>query len=885
MRPLKLCFKGINSFSDYTVIDFEKLIKRGIFGIFGDTGSGKSTILDCINFALYGRVERSREKLDIINYRSEAAEVKFDFDVLSEGKRKVYSIERTIKRKSGVHKASLFEDGVCIADNASTVTKKITDIIGVDAEDFRKCIALPQGEFSQFVKSQPSERISLIERLFSLSKYGDRLKEKLKTCGDEAAIAYRTTDAKLQTYSDVSNEIIESRSKEISKTEKEIASLSKSVEKSEKSFSALRSLNESRKERDAILVKLSEAECVKQRMEDLRTRLNCLPVCKTVVEISDEIKAKLQERLQAEKSLTELTEKIKLSEQRLEQYNNKLKSDNYDEKIAVCIELAAKYKACEDKPYKLERLEKQLEAKRMEFRKKDEELRVLSALTEDRKKEATAIEKELSLCGAEDLEKLINIDFKGAVLKEEYVNSLDYFVGLNGNVKLFGNDNPLYDYVTEELKNRIDFYKDRIYQVKDFNLKEAESSLKNFQASDSRRKKLTEEFNAVVARLKDAEAAVKQCEREKELLKSEGENLKSSYDEIKNEICKIFGADIKDFSSAVNENNAARAGFEKAKRKLNDDINACQKDLSELRSLLSAAEAKLKAADSETENLERKLKDLIIKSGLKDAESCKKLAEEFSAYPDAESALRKFDAEFISLNSRLAQLNAIPGIAEFSKDEFLRVEKEKDILSENLSALKEKLAVLKNNYNTAQTRLAEKQELLKQFAVEEKRNNLIGQLKDLTKGNKFMEFIANEYLYDISSLASTTLLNLTDGRYFLTYTDTFYAGDNFDCGNLRGVNTLSGGETFLVSLSLALALSQTICASLKSIEFFFLDEGFGTLDGSLVDTVMNALEKLKSSHFMIGVISHVEELKHRIDSKITVNKATESHGSTVQISC
>ncbi len=521
----------------------------------------------------------------------------------------------------------------------------------------------------------------------------------------------------------------------------------------------------------------------------------------------------------------------------------------------------------------------------MEFRKKDEELRVLSALTEDRKKEATAIEKELSLCGAEDLEKLINIDFKGAVLKEEYVNSLDYFVGLNGNVKLFGNDNPLYDYVTEELKNRIDFYKDRIYQVKDFNLKEAESALKNFQASDSRRKKLTEEFNAVVARLKDAEAAVKQCEREKELLKSEGENLKSSYDEIKNEICKIFGADIKDFSSAVNENNAAREGFEKAKRKLNDDISASQKDLSELRSLLSAAEAKLKAADSETENLERKLKDLIIKSGLKDAESCKKLAEEFSAYPDAESALRKFDAEFISLNSRLAQLNAIPGIAEFSKDEFLRVEKEKDILSENLSALKEKLAVLKNNYNTAQTRLAEKQELLKQFAVEEKRNNLIGQLKDLTKGNKFMEFIANEYLYDISSLASTTLLNLTDGRYFLTYTDTFYAGDNFDCGNLRGVNTLSGGETFLVSLSLALALSQTICASLKSIEFFFLDEGFGTLDGSLVDTVMNALEKLKSSHFTIGVISHVEELKHRIDSKITVNKATESHGSTVQISC
>ena len=148
-----------------------------------------------------------------------------------------------------------------------------------------------------------------------------------------------------------------------------------------------------------------------------------------------------------------------------------------------------------------------------------------------------------------------------------------------------------------------------------------------------------------------------------------------------------------------------------------------------------------------------------------------------------------------------------------------------------------------------------------------------------------MEYIANEYLYEISALASSMLLNLTDGRYFLTYTDNFYAGDNFNCGNLRGVNTLSGGETFLVSLSLALALSQTICSSLKSIEFFFLDEGFGTLDGNLIDTVMSALEKLKSSNFTIGIISHVEELKHRIDNKITVFKATESHGSYVQVSC
>ena len=98
------------------------------------------------------------------------------------------------------------------------------------------------------------------------------------------------------------------------------------------------------------------------------------------------------------------------------------------------------------------------------------------------------------------------------------------------------------------------------------------------------------------------------------------------------------------------------------------------------------------------------------------------------------------------------------------------------------------------------------------------------------------------------------------------------------------MSTLSGGETFLVSLSLALALSAEICArSLRPIEFFFLDEGFGTLDEHLVDVVMDSLDRLKNEHFSIGIISHVEELKHRIERKLLVKKATERHGSQIEM--
>ena len=147
-----------------------------------------------------------------------------------------------------------------------------------------------------------------------------------------------------------------------------------------------------------------------------------------------------------------------------------------------------------------------------------------------------------------------------------------------------------------------------------------------------------------------------------------------------------------------------------------------------------------------------------------------------------------------------------------------------------------------------------------------------------------MEFVAEEYLQTVARNASGRLLSLTDGRYFLRYENGFVVGDNFNGGAVRGVFTLSGGETFLVSLSLALALGAEICLrSLRPIEFFFLDEGFGTLDEKLVDTVMDSLEKLKGEHFSIGIISHVEELRHRIERRLSVKKATERHGSQITL--
>ena len=107
---------------------------------------------------------------------------------------------------------------------------------------------------------------------------------------------------------------------------------------------------------------------------------------------------------------------------------------------------------------------------------------------------------------------------------------------------------------------------------------------------------------------------------------------------------------------------------------------------------------------------------------------------------------------------------------------------------------------------------------------------------------------------------------------------------NYNGGLRRSIKTLSGGETFLTSLALALALSSQI--QLKGsapLEFFFLDEGFGSLDSELLDIVMESLEKLHSEKLSVGIISHVEELKNRVPVKLLVTPNDGGNGSKINI--
>lgn len=199
MRPVRLVIAGLNSFKEPQEIDFARLCQGNVFGIFGPTGSGKSTVVDAITLALYGAVKRaSRKTQGIVNKAMTEASVLFEWQLGSSSSRQTYRVERKylVKEDSVVCRLARLselrgDETVVLADKASQVDQAILDILGLTEDDFTRAVVLPQGRFAEFLNLQGSERRRMLERIFGLEEYGEQL-------GRLVSERWKTVDTDLQ---------------------------------------------------------------------------------------------------------------------------------------------------------------------------------------------------------------------------------------------------------------------------------------------------------------------------------------------------------------------------------------------------------------------------------------------------------------------------------------------------------------------------------------------------------------------------------------------------------------------------------------------------------------------------------------------------------------
>lgn len=289
MRPIRLKIKGLNSFIDEQEIDFNKLTERGLFGIFGPTGSGKSTILDGITLALYG--DLPRKSTNYINMNCNSLNVSFEFSI-SDGKTKTYRVEREFKtdKKTGRPKSGKCKvlditqvNPIILAESVKEVTKTCESIIGLGMNDFTKTVVLPQGSFSEFLKISGKDRREMLERLFNLQEYGENLEKKLSAKSKVIEKKLDVIKGKLSGYEDINLNDLNAKEDQFKSNEKNIKykssqllEINKIYEEGKEIFQLKSELNFYENERNIISIEAKDIENKRVKIDNIEKSLRIL---------------------------------------------------------------------------------------------------------------------------------------------------------------------------------------------------------------------------------------------------------------------------------------------------------------------------------------------------------------------------------------------------------------------------------------------------------------------------------------------------------------------------------------------------------------------------------------------------------------------------------
>ena len=244
MRPLQLKLTGINSYREEQIIDFETLTSQGLFGIFGPTGSGKSSILDAMTLALYAKLPRDTK--NFINTNEKKANVSFLFSITTDKTRK-YLAERSFRYHTGNNASTvrnttgrliLYEGDTetVLADKPTEVTNECIRLLGLTSEDFMRTVVLPQGQFSEFLRLKNKERRVMLQRIFHLEKYGIELTGKIARARQKQDLLLSTLSGEKKGYEDISSQKLSSLKKEKKENTKQCATLSEQLTVLEKNF-------------------------------------------------------------------------------------------------------------------------------------------------------------------------------------------------------------------------------------------------------------------------------------------------------------------------------------------------------------------------------------------------------------------------------------------------------------------------------------------------------------------------------------------------------------------------------------------------------------------------------------------------------------------------
>ena len=919
MRPVKLTLSAFGPYAGKTVLELDKLGTSGLYLITGDTGAGKTTIFDAITYALYG--EPSGDTREVSMFRSKYAEPETptEVELVFSYAGKEYTVkrnpeyERLKTRGEGFTKqkaeATLtYPDGRVITKERD-VTKAVEGIMGINRSQFMQISMIAQGDFLKLLHASTDDRIKIFRQIFKTDLY-DALQKKLKQetgalanqCDSAKSSIRQYIDGILCDEDDVMGIDVKKAKEGLLPTDGVVELIERLIKQDSGKYTALQNSIKAYDSRLGIingnLGKIEQYEKVKSSLEktekDLSAELESqkalqgafdeeekrIPECDNLSEQKAKIEAeypRYDSLAESEKEIKTAAEKIAEQEERLEADRLRYKQDadafEARQKEYVSLENAGEGKA-------------NLEIRRNELINRQDKLKKLSDALKtcgDLRKELSAFQREFIYADAA---------FKKANKTYEDMNSafLAEQAGIIAEKLQAGKPCP----VCGSLHHPCAAQKSESAPT--------EAELKKAKADAETIRNTAEEKSRDCSAVKIKLEA--KTEEEKNLIVELWEHISAEEAEIKlPDEKKTVADEIEKLCTQISaEEKKIRRRSELAKiiPETESRLNAAKDELSardaELKSQKSALIEKKNHHSREKEKLRFVNKETAEKEARSLEIQIKKIK---SAYKSAQEGLQKSKEKIAGYNSTIEELSKqLSSGCKLDKEEESKKKAETETKKANDDALSKKI----------HTRIDTNMHALQNIRIKagnladlEKRYAWMKALSNTANGNisgkeKVMleTYIQMTYFDRIIARANTRFMVMSGGQYELkrkreAENNRSQSGLDLDVidhynGTERSVKTLSGGESFKASLSLALGLSDEIQASAGGVKLdtMFVDEGFGSLDDESLDQAMRALSGLADGNRLVGIISHVGELKSRIDKQIVVTK-DKSGGSKANI--
>lgn len=919
MKPLKLTMSAFGSYAGKNVIDFTGQ-QQGIFLITGDTGAGKTTIFDAITYALYNQTSGGERNGNMMRsqYAQPEAETYVELEFLYRGqtyrvrRNPDYKITKTLKngkiREQKVpHSVELtLPDGTVFPEKKNATDAKIIEILGLTADQFSQIVMIAQGDFLKLLYTKSDERKMIFSKLFRTDIYW-KIQENLRRKSMEMDERIQENDRAFEQEKSriiplpeseelPLDELVERLRERLKDALKEqnlrranVEELNKKITKYEEINKLFRSLEKIRQTGKELEARQAESKERRQQIENARKADKVLVAEQQNLRQQQEVEQSAQAIAKMTETLANDQEMFESLKTQLQEVEAKQKREAADiqKKMLALEQSFPSYEALQNARSEEQQAKKVWEdlgkTSEESFHKKEAGI---AALKEQQKQQEQVVEQtkknwEQTSLGASESAKHYEHMYEAFLKEQAGILAENLSAGCPCPVcgsTVHPDPAKLSDHAVTELE---------VEQAKKTRAAAEEKrdlAYAAFEAEKTEKQKLAQAVEKEEADFVLAQTIAKQQRKEAE---QNYVSLQKIAEQIREKLVyPSFAEAKKQYAAMQKALAAAEQEIERKRQKVSELAEA----MNTLKGQKLAEEENQKTAKKLAAKTEKEYAKLLEKSGFVSEETY-----HLAILPErSRSKLEREEKEYESQCLRQQSEQKL-----LEKQVSGKTYTDTTELNEQLKAEKQALKEAEKTYMELHTAYENDRSVLQNCAVYlekgkklESEDQVIKSLSKTANGRlsgsakiDFETYIQRQYFKQIIHEANKRLLTMSNHQFILKLKEEANTGRKTNEGldlsvyslvtdSERDVKTLSGGESFLAALAMALGLSDIVERSAGAIhpDMMFIDEGFGSLDAQSRQQAIEVLGELAGDSRMVGIISHVTELKEQIDRKLVVSR-------------